>query len=69
MCPAMNLPPSASRRSRRAPRVLSCGYTIRGPDFYVWDEERAAAESWARELLRGSPAPRPVRPRRSAPRT
>ena len=39
------------------------GHAIRGPSFLIWQEERAEAESWARDLLPLRSAPRRVRRR------
>jgi hypothetical protein len=67
--PAMNLPsargplrsvrPSGSHDVARVAR----GYAARGPGFFVWQEERADAESWARALQWPGDVRR--RPRRS----
>lgn len=34
-----------------APAIALPGRAIRGPDFYVWDEDPREASDWARELL------------------
>lgn len=63
----MEDPRSSQRRpSHPVPVRTASGHAIRGPSFLIWQEERAEAESWARELLPLRTAPRRVRRRARA---
>jgi len=63
-CRAMEDPRLRRRRPSRPVAVRpASGHAIRGPSFLIWQEERAEAESWARDLLPLRSAPRRVRRR------